>query len=227
MAHILLVEDDDSLAALTKVHLQREGYKVDIATNGDKALAMCSQISFDLILLDVMLPFTDGFTVCKRLRKQGLQTPIVFLTARKDTMDIVIGLELLADGYITKPYKLIELSSRIRALLRRPPQATKNKIQVGALQVDLIKQEVWRGSEKLELRRREFQILSILLEHPGQIVSKLDLVEHLPRNKRLHSRSGAVDVHINRLRSKLGSKVIETVHGMGYRVSALHLAGVS
>lgn len=227
MAHILLVEDDVSLANLTRLHLQTEGYKVDLANNGDKALAQCGVITYDLILLDVVLPQTDGFTVCKRLRKQGVETPIIFLTAKKDTMDIVSGLDLSADGYITKPYKLAELSARIRALLRRPPQPTKNRIQVGALQVDLLKQEVWRGTERIDLRRRELQILSILLEQPGQIISRMDLIDQLPHNHRLDNKSGTIDVHINRLRHKLGTQVIETIHGMGYRINALQLANGS
>jgi DNA-binding response OmpR family regulator len=224
---VLVVDDEDHIVELARLYLTREGYEVEGVGDGSQALARFGQVKPDLVVLDIMLPGADGLAICKEIRKQS-QVPIIMLTARDEVTDKVVGLEVGADDYLTKPFHPQELVARAKALLRRAriePDAPK-LIRAGKLEVDLERHEVRHGEAKVQLRPKEFDLLALLSRHPGRVFQRSELLDlvwgyDFPGSKR------TVDVHVQQLREKLAKAAItdpsiQTVWGVGYR---LELAG--
>jgi len=222
---ILLVDDEESIQTLLTYPLERDGYRVVQARDGEDALARFAEDTFDLVVLDIMLPRLDGLEVCKRIRSQS-NVPIVMLTARGEELDKVLGLELGADDYITKPFSIREFRSRIRALLRRastPHLAGEREevIERGELTVDLPRRTVTVRGETVQLTFIEFEMLVVLASSPGVVYSRRDLLERL-RGGADYREPRTIDVHVRHLREKIERdpsepELILTVRGAGYR----------
>jgi DNA-binding response OmpR family regulator len=219
---ILLVEDDASIREVTALGLRRAGFRVTTAADGRGGLAHARQPVFDVVILDVMLPGLDGFEVCREIRKTS-RVPIVMLTARTDTIDVVVGLESGADDYVKKPFEIAELVARVRAVLRRasaePPEAV---LAVGPLEVDPAKFTVRRAGVELSLTATEFRVLLELARRPGQVFTREMLLERVWDYDYLGD-SRLVDVAVQRLRAKVEEepahpKLIRTVRGAGYKL---------
>lgn len=223
-AKILIVEDETGLVTALRDRLRKEGYEISIAKDGLQGLDLATQGKFDLILLDLMLPGQSGLTVCQKLRQQGIHTPILMLTAKRQTMDKVVGLRTGADDYLTKPFKMAELLARIDALLRRAGRAIEKKnerYQFGDVQVDLRKTEVTREGKAVPLSAKEFQLLRYFVEHQGTTVSRETLLHEVWGYDSTPS-TRTVDVHVAWLRQKLeddpkNPKLIHTIVGLGYK----------
>jgi two-component system OmpR family response regulator len=219
----LVVEDDAKMAALIRRGLTEEGYAADAAATGDDALWMAAAVPYDVILLDVMLPGLDGFQVCRRLRATGVRAPVLMLTARDSVDDRVAGLDTGADDYLIKPFSFAELLARLRALARRGPVERATVLTAGTLRLDPASRRVWRGETEIPLSAKEFAVLETLMGRPGQVLSRLDLLEHA-WDDAYENRSNVVDVYIRYLRDKIdrpfGADSIETVRGAGYRLRA-------
>jgi two-component system alkaline phosphatase synthesis response regulator PhoP len=223
-ARILLVEDEPGLQLALSDRLVAEGYRVETAADGDVAVQRATGEPFDLIVLDVMLPGRDGFDVAKAVRQQGVQTPILMLTARGQVVDRVVGLKLGADDYLTKPFETIELLARLEALLRRAPLTpgvTLERYQFGDVLVDTRKAEVTRAGAAVDLSAKEFHLLRYFIEHRGAAISREELLSEVWGYQATPS-TRTVDVHIAWLRQKLEPnprvpQYILTVHGMGYK----------
>jgi two-component system alkaline phosphatase synthesis response regulator PhoP len=223
-ARVLLVEDEPGLQLVVSDRLAAEGYHVETAGDGHTAIRRATGEPFDLILLDVMLPGRNGFEVARALREQGLQTPILMLTARSQVVDKVVGLRIGADDYLTKPFEMIELVARIEALLRRVPAGggvSLERYQFGEVQVDVRRAEVTRGGAPIELSAKEFHLLRYFIEHRGATVSRDELLHEVWGYQATPS-TRTVDVHVAWLRQKLEPKpktpqYILTVHGLGYK----------
>ena len=222
---LLLVEDEPGLQLALTDRLSAEGYAVETAGDGPSAIVRATGEPFDVIVLDVMLPGRDGFDVAKTIRSQGVQTPILMLTARTQVVDRVVGLKLGADDYLTKPFETIELLARIEALLRRAPSASPGlafeRYQVGDITVDVRRAEVTRGGHPIDLSAKEFQLLKYFIEHRGATLSRDELLHEVWGYNATPS-TRTVDVHVAWLRQKLepNSRVpqyILTVHGLGYK----------
>jgi DNA-binding response OmpR family regulator len=216
---LLVVEDEKRMADLLKKALQEEGYAVATAADGKTAVEMARASQFELILLDIMLPGMDGFQVAQRLRREGNRVPILMLTARDATPDIVQGLDLGADDYLTKPFSFEVLLARIRALLRRGPASQSVKLRVGDLELDPGSHEVTRGGQAVSLTRTEFNLLEHLMRHEGQVIPRDTLIEAVWGYDR-NIESNTLDAFIRLLRSKVegdsGPRLIHTVRGVGY-----------
>lgn len=223
MSTLLLVEDDQTLAETLRYNLDREGYTVLLATDGVTALEYARRDQPDLVLLDIMLPRLDGFSVCRILRKES-DVPIIMLTARHDEVDRIAGLELGADDYIGKPFSLGELLARVRAILRRTDRRPANDREVldaGTLKIDTGSRRVWRGGGELTLSQKEFDLLTCLVRNRGMALSRDVLLERVWGYDFLGD-SRTVDVHIRWLREKVEAEpgrpvYIQTVRGVGYR----------
>ncbi|HLS89688.1 MAG TPA: response regulator transcription factor [Limnochordia bacterium] len=220
---ILVVDDEPSIVELIRVNLEDGGYDVGVAADGDEALERFSQEVWDLVILDLMLPGVDGIEVCRRIRKES-QVPIIMLTAKADEIDRVLGLEMGADDYVTKPFSPRELLARVRAILRRVPDTvvTGELIQYGRLRLNLEKRTVEIDGDRVQLTPREFDLLHLLARYPGRIFQRDYLLEQLWEYE-YTGGTRTVDVHIRRLRQKLEhhpqyAEAIETVHGIGYRL---------
>jgi two-component system, OmpR family, alkaline phosphatase synthesis response regulator PhoP len=221
---ILLVEDEPGLVMALTDRLQVEGYIVESRADGDSGLAEASCGGYDLILLDVMLPGKSGLEVCRKLRQLGIGTPILMLTARSHVVDKVVGLQIGADDYMTKPFEMMELVARIEALLRRAPRVTADTAAVfrfGDLQVDFRSAEVTRNGVPVTLSAKEFQLLRYLIERRGAIVSRDELLTEVWGYETLPS-TRTVDVHMAWLRQKLENRAshpefILTIRGLGYK----------
>ncbi|MGZ4388361.1 MAG: response regulator [Gaiellaceae bacterium] len=222
---ILLVDDEESVQKLLTYPLERDGYHVVQARDGEEALARFGQQPVDLVVLDIMLPKLDGLEVCKRLRTSST-VPIIMLTARDDELDKVLGLELGADDYITKPFSIREFRSRVRALLRRAslqrvePEEPQ-RIEVGELVIDLERRVVEVRGEPAQLTYVEFELFRIMASHPGRVYSRRQLLEELWRSADYRDPR-TIDVHVRHLREKLEleprePEYIQTVRGVGYR----------
>ena len=218
---LLVVEDETRMADLLRRGLQEEGYTVAIAVEGRAAVEMAGASQFDLILLDVMLPGLDGFQVAQSLRRAGNRVPILMLTARDDTPDIVQGLNLGADDYLTKPFSFEVLLARIRALLRRGPASQPVVLRVGDLELDPGSHEVRRAGQQIHLTRTEFHLLEYLMRRRGHVIPRDTLIEAVWGYGR-SIESNTLDAFIRLLRSKVegdaGTRLIHTVRGVGYVV---------
>jgi two-component system, OmpR family, alkaline phosphatase synthesis response regulator PhoP len=202
-----------------------EGYEVESATDGETGLTRASSESFDLIVLDGMLPGRDGFDVCRTVRQRGVQTPILMLTARGQVVDRVVGLKLGADDYLVKPFEMAELLARVEALLRRVPRhpTTTETFQFGDIHVDFRKAEVTRAGQPLDLSAREFKLLCYFIEHRGATLSRDELLNEVWGYNAMPS-TRTVDVHVAWLRQKLEPnprrpQYVHTIHGLGYKFS--------
>lgn len=211
-----MVEDDIFLRDGLSEMLSREGYTVDCVTTCREARRLALENSYRLIILDIMLPDGSGLELCSAWRSSGMNTPILFLTAKDEEVQIVRGLDAGGDDYVTKPFRLAELLSRLRALLRRKqPEARiyRNK----GLSIDLQAMSVHRNNERIFLTPTEFQLLSTLARHAGQVVTRTLLLQAIWDSEELYIDDNTLSVHISRLREKIGSGFIHTVRGVGYR----------
>lgn len=224
---ILLVEDEAGLVLTLTDRLIAEGYQVTHASDGAIGLKLGSTETFDLMILDVMLPRKNGFDLCRDLRQQSITTPIIMLTARTQVVDKVVGLKLGADDYLTKPFEMMELLARIEALLRRVPTTEGQLVhiyQFGDVRIDFRQGQVEKQGQAVELSVREFKLLHYLIEHRGTIISRNELLDEVWGYNAMPS-TRTVDVHIAWLRQKLEAnprypQYILTVHGLGYKFSA-------
>lgn len=221
--HILLVEDERRLATAVKRVMEEEGHVVDHVADGADALAQARSEPYDAIVLDIMLPSMNGYDVAKRLRAGGDATPILMLTARDSVQDRVQGLDAGADDYLVKPFALAELLARIRAIGRRSQMipAVNNSLTVADLELDLRSHEATRSGRRIELTAKEFALLEALMRHPGQVLSRSQLLE-LVWNYDVLTESNVVDTYIHYLRTKVDKdselKLIRTVRGAGYAI---------
>ncbi len=220
---ILLVEDEPGLVLTLSDRLASEGYDVETAGDGDRAVERAGERAFDLILLDVMLPRRNGFEVCRALRERGHQTPVIMLTARGHVADKVAGLKLGADDYVTKPFEMVELLARIEAHLRRAPApgGSATSYEFDGIRVDLRSAEVTREGRVLDLAAREFRLLAYFIEHRGATLSREELLNQVWGYNAMPS-TRTVDVHVAWLRQKIEPnprhpKHLLTVHGLGYK----------
>jgi len=222
---VLVVEDEESFVDALLVGLKKEGFRVEVARNGLEALDMFDRVQPDIILLDVMLPKVSGIDVCRQLRKKS-QVPIIMVTAKAAEIDTVVGLEVGADDYITKPYRLRELVARMRAVLRRAPldqagELTEGALQVGDIALDPEQHEVVIRGEKTALPLKEFELLHLLLANAGRVLPRETLIDRIWGNDYVGDTK-TLDVHIKRLRAKIESdpanpaKII-TIRGLGYK----------
>jgi two-component system, OmpR family, alkaline phosphatase synthesis response regulator PhoP len=220
--NILLVEDEEALQMTLGDRLRSEGYVVDSATDGIEGFHKATQLPFDLLILDIMLPHRDGFDLCRDIRLAGLATPILILTARGQTAEKVVGLKLGADDYVTKPFDTLELMARIEALLRRAPtRPGHGSRQFGTIRVNIQGTQVLRDGKVVYLTAREFQLLRYFIEHNGITLSR-DAILHEVWGYEVGTFTRTVDVHVASLRQKLEESpkkpaLIVTVPGMGYR----------
>jgi two-component system OmpR family response regulator len=216
---VLVVEDEPKMAALLRRGLVEEGHAPDIAGRGEEALWLAEAHQYDAVVLDVMLPGLSGFEICRRLRGAGVWTPVLMLTARDSVDDRVAGLDAGADDYLTKPFSLAELFARLRALVRRGDVERPAELVVGELRLDPASRRVWRGGREVQLSPKEFALLETFMRRPGQVLSRLQLLEHA-WDFAYENRSNVVDVYVRYLRQKLGRELFETVRGAGYRLAA-------
>jgi len=215
---LLIVEDEAPTVAFLRRGLTEEGFAVDVAPDAASANEQVAANDYDAILLDVMLPGADGFTLCKRWRQDGVTTPILFLTARDDVADRIQGLDRGGDDYLVKPFAFAELLARVRALLRRPRATTGTpELRVGDVVIDTSRRKVSRGGRSIELTTREYQLLEHLVRNAGKVVSRTALWNHVWESG-AEPDSNVVDVYIRYLRNKLGRTpdLIHTVRGGGY-----------
>ena len=221
---ILLVEDEEGLILTLTDRLKSEGFEVTSAADGEIGLALALAESFDLIILDVMLPKKNGLDVCRDLRGKNVTTPVLMLTAKGETIDKVLGLKLGADDYLTKPFEMMELFARIEALLRRSPNTNQNSAEnfrFGSVRIDFRRAEVRRNNQPLELSAIEFKLLQFLIENRGAVHSRDKLLDEVWGYNAMPT-TRTVDVHIAWLRQKLEEnprhpQFIQTVHGFGYK----------
>lgn len=220
---ILVVEDEARLADLLQRGLNEEGHAVDVATDGEDALDWIDAGDYDAIVLDIMLPGIDGLDVCRSLRRQRVRAPILLLTARDSIADRVTGLDAGADDYLVKPFAFTELTARLRALARRPPETHDPVLTAGDLRLDPAERRVWRGGEEIPLPNKEFRILEYLMRHPNRVLTRPMIAEHV-WDYDFPNATNVIDVHMRLLRRQLRDPypggLIETVRGAGYRICA-------
>jgi two-component system OmpR family response regulator len=218
---VLIVEDEAKMAGLLRKGLRQEGIAVDLAGRGEDALWMAGATEYDAIVLDLMLPGIDGIEVCRRLRGDGVWSPILMLTARDGVRDRVAGLDSGADDYLVKPFSYAELLARLRALARRGGAQRPTELRVGDLRLDPAARKVWRGEREIELSAKEFAVLEVFMRRPGEVLSRFQLLEHA-WDYEYENRSNIVDSYVRFLRRKVdkpfGVRSIETVRGVGYRL---------
>lgn len=219
MNRILIAEDEPRISAFLKKGLEANGFATTVVEDGNGAAYLARSQDFDVMLLDLVLPGKHGLQVLEEIRDRGEQLPIIILTAFDDVKDKVAGLEAGADDYITKPFRLEELIARVRVQLRKThsPQKEEMLLQVGNIVLDLRKRQVQVAQRLVELPIREFTLLEMLMRHPGEVISREDLLNHV-WGYDYEPNSNIVDVYIGYLRKKLGNKLIETVRGIGYRL---------
>ncbi|HEX8863532.1 MAG TPA: response regulator transcription factor [Actinomycetes bacterium] len=218
---VLVVEDEVRLALLLKRGLEEEGYAVDTSGDGAEALWHATETEYDAIVLDIMLPGMDGLEVTRRLRAQRRWTPVLLLTARDAIDDRVVGLDAGADDYLVKPFSFAELAARVRALVRRGRVERPTVLEVGDLRLDPARRRAWRGEVELDLSPKEFALLELFLSHPGEVLTRTRILEHV-WDFAYDPSSNVVDQYIGYLRRKVdrpfGRDDLETVRGAGYRL---------
>jgi two-component system copper resistance phosphate regulon response regulator CusR len=216
---ILIIEDEPKTADFLKKGLSENGYNADVVKNGEEGLYQISTLYYDLVILDVLLPKLDGWTIVKFLRENGNSIPVLMLTCQKDIEDIVKGFDLGADDYLTKPFAFSELLARVRALLKRGPINTSTLLIVSDLKVDLLKRKATRNDVKLNLSAKEFNLLALFMKRKGELLSKT-LIAELVWDMNFDSNTNIIEVAVRRLRQKLddpfSNKLIHTVRGVGY-----------
>jgi len=224
LMRILLVEDERKVASFIARALRENSYAVDIAETGEKALELATDVTYDAILLDVRLPGLSGVQVCRELRQQGTEAPVLMLTARGLVEQRVEGLDAGADDYLTKPFVLAELLARVRALVRRGLHSGNAKLHYGNLELDRHRRRAMRGKEVIPLTSKEFALLELLLLHAPDLVTRSEIVEHV-WDRHFDSETNLVEVYVNRLRQKIDlnqtAKLIHTIRGVGYRLGAV------
>ncbi len=225
MAHILVIEDEPEMQRGLRDNLEFEGYSVLAVGDGKKGLETIRAKKFDLILLDVMLPGISGFDICKKIREEGITTPVILLTAKGEEVDKVLGLEFGADDYITKPFSLRELLARVKAVLRRTPSekiSAVKKITIGLLEIDIENYTALKKGKSISMTSKEFEILRYLWQHQQQVISRDDLLKHVwGYDESISSRT--VDNFVVKLRKNIEKdpshpKHIVTIHGTGYKL---------
>src|SRR5205807_1143107 len=222
LMRVLIVEDEPKMAALVRRGLVEEGHAADVAARGEDAVWMAEAHPYDAIVLDVMLPGLSGFDTCRQLRNAGVWTPVLMLTARDAVEDRVSGLDAGADDYLGKPFSLAEVLARLRALVRRGGIERPTELLVDDLKLDPASRRVWRGETEIALSPKEFALLETFMRRPGEVLSRLQLIEHA-WDFAYENRSNVVDVYVRYLREKVdrpfGRSSIETVRGAGYRLN--------
>jgi two-component system OmpR family response regulator len=217
---VLVIEDDGKIASFVLNGLKQHGFAVDHAADGERGLAMAGTVSYDALVLDLMLPKLDGLAVLRQLRAEKILTPVLILSAKATVDDRVKGLQAGGDDYLTKPFAFSELLARLQALIRRATHtAEPTKLSAGDLTMDLLTRAVTRGGQAIELQAREFALLELLLRHPGRVVTKTMTLEHL-WDYSFDPQTNVVDVLVHRLRTKVDKdfpvKLIHTIRGVGY-----------
>ncbi len=221
--HILVVEDERRLAGLLRRVLQEERHTVDLASDGRSGLDLALSDTYDLVILDLLLPDLDGLELCQRLRAARIETPVLMLTARGAVEDRVRGLNVGADDYLVKPFAMEELLARVNALLRRRGRSldASTQLRVGDLTLDLLRHEARRDGRVIELTAKEFALLEFLMRHPGQVLTRTQIIDHVWRYD-LEGLSNVVDLYIHYLREKIDQgfarPLIKTVRGVGYKI---------
>jgi DNA-binding response OmpR family regulator len=220
---VLIAEDQVKMANYLKRALEEQGYAVDVALTGREALEWATVVEFEMIVLDIMLPEIDGLAVCRTLRNQGHQTPILMLTARDRVDDRVLGLDAGADDYLVKPFQLKELLARLRALARRNTSLKSNVLRISDLTMDRRTRSVMRADTLINLTAKEYAVLESLMREPDRVHSRTEIAESV-WNYDVYNQSNVVDVYIRKLRRKIDEpfehKLIHTVRGAGYRIAA-------
>ncbi len=227
MKRVLIVDDDGHIREVLRFALTQAGYEVHEAKNGKEALPLAQKTTFDLMVLDIIMPESDGLDVCRELRKSS-DLPIIFLSSRDDELDKILGLELGADDYLSKPFSPRELVARVKAVLRRkhlvPDQTATQILSHDELTLDLVKHRATRAGQEIVLTVTEFMLLQTLMEQPGRVFTRQQLVDRAYGTGHAIS-DRTVDSHIRRVRKKLGdddAKLVETVYGLGYRLAEPH-----
>lgn len=218
---VLIIEDERRLSNVVKKGLMEEGFAVDQAFDGEEGQYLAESETYDLIILDVMLPKIDGLGVCRSIRSKKITTPVLMLTAKTRVEDKVAGLDVGADDYLTKPFAFLELKARIQALLRRSHNQTETILRIENLEVDPVKHIAKRGNKAISLTPKEFAILEFLLRHKNEVITRTQITEHV-WDYNFDALSNVVDVFIATLRKKVDSgftiKLIHTIHGVGYTI---------
>jgi two-component system OmpR family response regulator len=218
---ILIAEDDLRMASMLRRGLSEDGYAVDVVNDGLDALWQATEIDYDAIVLDLMLPRADGFEVCRRLRAANRWAPVLMLTARTDVRDRIQGLDAGADDYLAKPFSFSELSARLRALIRRGSPRRPTVLEAGSLRLDPAAHDAWRDDVRLELTAKEFALLELFLRHSGEVLTRTRILEHV-WDFAYDGVSNVVDQYVAYLRRKIdrpfGVEQLETVRGHGYRL---------
>lgn len=219
---LLLVEDDDRVASFVRRGLVQEGFSVDLSRDGSDAFHQVLHEPYDVMVLDILIPFMDGFEVLGQIRKRGCQVPVLVLSAKDGVEDRIRGLNEGADDYLVKPFSFDELTARIRALLRRRSDVEQSVVRVGDLEMDLAARKVTRNGERINLTPKEFSLLEYLVRHHGTVVTRTMIAEHV-WDQHFDSFTNVIDVYIRYLRAKIddtfATKLIHTVRGVGYVLS--------
>ncbi len=220
--YVLIVEDDAKVGRLLARGLTEAGHRAEVASDGADGLARAASGAFDAVVLDLMLPEIDGLEVCRQLRRRGVRTPVLMLTARDAVPDRVRGLDAGADDYLVKPFALAELLARLRALARRSdPAAESEALRVGDLTLDLVHREAQRGGRPIQLTAKEFDLLAYLMRHPGRVLSKAQIFDHV-WGYGADATSNVVEIYVHYLRNKVDRgfplPLIRTVRGVGYTI---------
>jgi heavy metal response regulator len=218
---VLVVEDEERIAAFIRRGLMEELYTVDVVVDGAQALETAMGAEYDAIVLDVRLPGRDGYAVCRDLRARGDRTPVLMLTARDTVDDRVAGLDAGADDYLVKPFAFKELLARLRALTRRPPEIRDSTLALADLELDMLSHQVCRASQPIDLTAREYRLLEFFMRHPGQVLSRAQIAAQV-WGQDFDAQSNVVDVYIRYLRRKIDDpfepRLIQTVRGLGYKL---------
>lgn len=216
---VLVVEDEVRQAAALKRGLEAEGFAVDVANNGNDGLWLATEQSYDVIVLDVMLPGLNGFKVCAQLRAKQIWTPVLMLTAKDGELDEAEALDTGADDFLSKPFSYVVLVARLRALLRRGATSRPPVLEVGNIELDVAARSCTVDGRPVELTPREFSVVEYLMRRQGEVVPKVEILEHV-WDFAFDGGDNVVEVHVSALRRKLGSAAIETVRGAGYRMGS-------